>query len=164
MASMKDFLNREIQLQRRRIQGDRTQDSVGTDQALEEFEIEFQCIKKILDAENPVNEFFYLSAVKNGWNDFIMNMRVERKVFDVVVKESVYRGQKVTKEIKSDEARIDYLGGTRVLWVPDERKWGHRYENDDGTEGFQIIGSTEMLLDMFLEYATKRIAKSLEIQ
>ncbi len=164
MASMKDFLNREIQLQRRRIQGDQTQDSVGKDQALEEFEIEFQCIKKILDAENPVNEFFYLSVVKSGWNDFIMNMRVERKVSDVIVEESVYRGQKIKKEKTVGEARMDYLGGTRVIWVPEERKWGHSYENDDGSEGFQIVGSTEMLLDMFLDYATKRIAKSLEVR
>ncbi|MGH1351316.1 MAG: hypothetical protein ACRBBN_10975 [Methyloligellaceae bacterium] len=164
MASMKDFLNREIQLQRRRIQGDQTQDSVGMDQALEEFEIEFQCIKKILDAENPVNEFFYLTVVKSGWNDFIMNMRVERRVSEVVVEESVYRGQKITKEKTVGDGKMTYLGGTRVLWVPEERKWGHRYDKDDGTEGFHIVGSTEMLLDMFLDYATKRIAKVLEVK
>lgn len=162
MASMTDFLRREIQLQRKMIQGERTQNQVGREQALEEFEIEFQCIKKILEAENPLNEHYYLAVEKKGWNDFVMVLKVQQRLIKVIVEESVYRGQVNKKEKIIDTGEMQFLGGTRVVWIPDNRQWGYQYEKENGEEGFHVVGNTEMLLNLFLDYATKKIAKSLE--
>ena len=161
---MDQYLQRQIELQRKKIQVQRAAENSNKQKQIAEFELEFYSLKKVLESDNPVNEIYYLSAEIYPENPFYMLVQLDKRDIVQKVEEYTYRGQKAQRVVPGefDESQ-DILMRFSFVWLPDKKIWAMVLnQKTNGSSVIDEMGPTDFLLNKFLEAAAEIIAKDIE--